>query len=153
MAKPRFCHGLLGLSGKLKGDKMVFAFNKETNTFTARREAEFSEEGRHYTFGLVGKNLKDLYHQISPEYRNDLYLYSRLLRLKVAGKQRPICGMYSMFIHMMWNLKEAYPEVELLKITLDDIRGKEYPVRSIREAMKFRLLENVKCDIPLDHEI
>ena len=151
MAKPTFCHGLWGISGKLKGDNMITRRNRETNTFVTVAEPIFQPENRHEQFGVVSINLKSVYLKTSELYREDLSLYSKLLRLKRAGRQKRISNSFMLFTQMMWQLKETYPEINLQKIDLQELLG--YPVRSVREAMENRFLEMVKCAQKLDNEM
>jgi hypothetical protein len=60
MPKPKFCHGLIGISGRLRGDNLEILHNKETDTYTVRIPAKFKKEIRHKSFGIKSTNIKNI---------------------------------------------------------------------------------------------
>ncbi len=137
--KARLKYGLGGYSGNLDG--MVFYRERCSDMIIARRWVIPRYSAENERLGLSTKGILAL--QPSNEYKNDLRTYLLWYKSSKYVKSKPLRNWVNAYMHLMYNMAKAYPDIDLKSITRDDIFSLDLPCISVKRAVEAGLLPQV----------
>jgi hypothetical protein len=142
--KVKFRHAVKSFQGKFKSEGLVYCKYNDGALYLTRKYPCYTPSDHNHEMGDAGRNLGKLFRNISPDYKNDLRTYSKLMTNYTNLEEKIPPNCYANFMKMMFALKKLIPDVDLATITKEDILKNEYPVCSIAQAME----EGLLLDIP-----
>jgi hypothetical protein len=151
--KVKFRHAVKAFHGKFKSEGLVYCKYNDGALYLTRKYPNYTPSDQNHKIGNAGKNLSNLFRQISDEYKNDLKIYAKLMTNYTNLDEKIPASFYMTYIRMMWALKKQIPEIDLTILTKDDILKHEYPVRTVVEAMQAGLLMHIEEASMLNHEM
>lgn len=124
-----------GFSGKLDG--LVYYYNKRLQRFIVRKAPRFTPSEHTMQIGRITKNLGKLCP--SEAYKQDMNIYSALLRADRNHRNLNILTWYNLFVKLMWNMKKSLG-TDLETITIASIYAENLPCTSLKTAVEAGLL-------------
>jgi hypothetical protein len=151
--KPTFKHNVKAFKGINRKEDLVYCNYNDGEIVIARTLPKRQATEQNHYFGAITKNLHELYKSVSPEYKLDLSNYAKLYSTLSAISCKLAPSASALFTKMLWNLKKQFPEIELAKITKDQILNCGYPIVTIQEAMGRGMLLKIPEASMLDRKI
>jgi hypothetical protein len=142
--KTKFTNCVRSFSGRLKSQGLVHCKYNQGNLIITRKIPDVEIIEHHHTFGSISKNLGKLFKSFSPEYIAELKNYTVLLSKRTNLNEKLSATHYAVYLAMAWSLKKRYGEIDLGKITKEQIFKREYPIRTILEAMESGILLEIQ---------
>jgi hypothetical protein len=151
--KVKFRHAVKSFHGKFKSEGLVYCKYNDGALYLTRKYPCYTPSDHNHEIGDAGRNLGKLFKDISPDYKNDLRTYSKLMTNYTNLSDKIPANCYAYYLKMMFALKKLIPDADLATITRDDILKHEYPVRTVLEAMKNGLLLDIPEASMLEHKL
>jgi|WetSurMetagenome_2_1015567.scaffolds.fasta_scaffold299829_1 hypothetical protein len=151
--KPTFKHNVKTFKGINRKEDLVYCKYNDGEIIIVRTLPKRQATEQNHHFGAITKNLHDLYASVSPEYKLDLSNYAILHYQLQATSHKLQASGSAIFTKMLWNLKKQFPNIELSKISRDEILDYGYPIVTILEAMGSGMLLKIPEAMILDRKI
>lgn len=129
---------LKAYSGKCDG--LVYYFNRRLNKVIARKLPVSKPHAANDRLAAISRNLKEL--KPSEAYRNDLKIYTELLRMKLGSKGEGLNSWSNVFRKLMFGMATKYG-LNLATLTRAEIYSQSLPCLSVKTAIEDGLLPAV----------
>jgi len=132
-----------------KTGELVYCYNRLADKMYARKYTYPTLTDNNHKMGSVAQNLFRI--KVSDAYKYDCRTYAYLYA--TAGKNRgvKIWTWSNCYLHLMYALAAAVPEIDLATLTKEEIYTLDLPCISIKRAVEAGLLEEVKDYVRLDN--
>ena len=147
--KVKMQYGMPAISGQV--GELVYCYNKLTGKMYARRYEYPTLTENHHKMGGVAKNLFAI--KPSEDYKYDCRTYAYQLASLRSNKSVNIWTWSNCYLHLMYAMAKALPELDLSTLTREEIYAQDLPCISIKRAVEAGLLEKVKDYMRLDNPI
>jgi hypothetical protein len=151
--KPVFKHSVKAFKGVNRKEDLVYCSYNDGDLIISRKLPKRKEDANNRNFGIICKNLRELYSTISAEYKTDLASYTLMFHSVAYNPHKIPMSAFAIFTKMMWSLKKRFTEIDLSTLTRDDILKNEYPVCSVVQAMDAGLLLKIEEGVMLTSKI
>jgi hypothetical protein len=147
--KVKMQYGMPPFSGQ--AGELVYCYNKRTGRMYARRYEYPTLTENHHKMGGVAKNLFKI--KPSDDFKFDCRTYAYLYATSRKNNGVLIWTWSNCFMHLMYALAKAMPEIDLSTLTREQIYQQDLPCISIKRAVEAGLLEKVDNYQRLDNPI
>ncbi len=147
--KARMQIGMMPISGK--AGELVYCYNRRTGGMYAREYTYPTLTENHHKMGGVAKNLFAI--NPSEDFKYDCRTYAYLYANSRKNRGVKIWTWSNCYLHLMYALAAALPELNLSTLTREEIYQQELPCISIKRAVEAGLLEKVDNYERLDNQI
>lgn len=137
--KTRFQYGLPGFSGKV--GELTYCYDRRSGTVYARRYRYPKLKDNHHRMGRIAQNLFAL--RPSEEFKHDCRNYANAYARGKSPRQARIGTWSNCYLHLMYALSRAYPQIDLESLGREQIYAQDLPCISIKRAVEAGLLDPV----------
>ncbi|PKN71418.1 MAG: hypothetical protein CVU50_10105 [Candidatus Cloacimonetes bacterium HGW-Cloacimonetes-3] len=147
--KARMQFGMTPISGK--AGELVFCYNRRTGGMYAREYKYPTLTENHHKMGGVARNLFAV--KPADDFKYDCRTYAYLYANSRKNRGVKIWTWSNCYLHLMYALAKAQPEIDLSTLTREEIYAQDLPCISIKRAVEAGLLEQVDNYNRLDSQI
>ncbi|MDP8232921.1 MAG: hypothetical protein P9L91_09695 [Candidatus Zophobacter franzmannii] len=145
--KVKFVSCVSGISGKM--EEFVFCVDKKTGVVWMREYVKPEITEHNHQIGSIAQNISLFKDTVSEGYLEDLKDYADRHNLATIGLPGKMNG-YTALMKMLYALKRAMPDVDLLTLTPQEVIDSDLPIKTIREAIDNGILPFIQRYTTLD---
>jgi hypothetical protein len=138
--KTRFMQNTQGLTGKM--DDKVFYYRRDLNQILARQYTPPCRNPSADQCKLIMANLKTL--NLSAGYRQNFRDYLLKYNNLPVNREHPVPAWNNLWLKVMFGMVKVIPGIDLATLTRQQIIDQYLPCRSLKAAIDWELLPQVR---------
>lgn len=133
--KVTFKYGIGTFNGMI--DNAVFWPQKSGVASIMRKFTYPTLTSQNTLMGKIGKNLANLWHESTDEYKSDFRTYAQRYYVQYGseGSFDPARSPYAFYTHMIWEWSKDFDDVDLETLTYEDLSVTGIQISTVKNAI------------------